>query len=72
MKDKKEPSIVDEVRAARAEVAKERYKNPKKFHDDTIALMRNLAMKKSTLKPMTIDFLKLALKKEKQHDGNAG
>lgn len=64
MKKNKQDEVIEEVRRARIEVAKERAKNPKKYHEETQELMKKLGMKKSNLKPIKIDFSKAQKKKK--------
>jgi hypothetical protein len=57
--------IVEEVRKAREEVAREEDADPEKFRRETAALIKKLGMKKSTLKPLKLD-LSLLHKKRKR------
>jgi hypothetical protein len=65
---KNKDDVIIEVRRARANVAKERAKDPKKFHTDTQQIMQSLGMKKSELKPIKIDFSKFDKKKSESDD----
>jgi len=62
MGKRKTDIVVNEVRRARAEVARERAKDPKKFHEETRELIQKLGMRKSRLKPIKIDFSRRAKK----------
>ena len=55
-KNKTTDDVVGEVRRARAEVAKERAKNPRKFHEKTRRLIYEFGMRKSRLKPIKLEF----------------
>lgn len=57
-KQKTADDVINDLRKARAEVAKERAQNPKKFFKESQQLIEKLGMKKSKLKPIKIDFSK--------------
>ncbi len=63
MKARKKDDIVEEVRKIRETLARKEAKNPGKFHRDAMKRAEKLGFKRSTLKPMKIDFSKLHKKK---------
>lgn len=58
MKNKNVDIVMNEVRQARAEVAREREKNPAKFHAEIRQIMKEHGMKPSRIKPIKILRLK--------------
>jgi hypothetical protein len=62
MKNWKKDDIVEEIRTNREKTAQREAANPKKFHQETRKLAKKLGIRKSTLKPLKLDFSKLRKK----------
>lgn len=64
MSNFKRDDIVEEVRKSREKSAKKEESDPVKFHRDTRRLAEKLGIKRSTLKPIKLDFSKFRKKTE--------
>jgi len=62
MKNRKKDDIIEEVRASREKVGRLYEENPRKFHQEARKLAKKLGIRRSTLKPLKLDFSKLRKK----------
>lgn len=62
MKKWKKDDVVEEVRKSREKSAKREAADPAKFHRETRKLAKKLGIRRSSLKPLKMDFSKLRKK----------
>lgn len=58
----KKDDIVEEIRANREQASRLEEKDPAKFHREARELAKKLGIRRSTLKPLSIDFSRLRKK----------